>query len=69
MEMIGTFLLAFFILNLKDENTGPTKDGMVASFGVGTALYALILIGGKITMACYNPGIGFALIVFRNESY
>jgi len=69
MEVWGTFLLCFFINNLKNAKTAPTKDGLLASFGVASALYAGILLGGPVSGACYNPAVGISVILFRNTDY
>ena len=38
-QIIGTFIFVFIILIIKDDNTGPTKDGFLKPLCVALTLY------------------------------
>ncbi len=69
MEIWGTFLLAWFILAIKDSSTVSSKDGAVNGFLVSAILYGLILMGGPISGAAYNQAVGIVLTVFGNNAH
>jgi glycerol uptake facilitator-like aquaporin len=68
MELWGTFLLAWFIVAIKDSRTVSTKDGAVNGALVSAILYGLILMGGPISGAAYNQVVGVVLTVFGNRN-
>jgi len=69
MEVFGTFIISLFTTNVLSSKTRPTIDGMLASLGTASALYTVILLGGGISSACYNPAVGISLIIFKNNDY
>jgi len=60
IEFLGTFLLCFIVLNLKNEDTEPTPDGGLKCLTVGFTLLGSIYITAPVSGACLNPALGFA---------
>ena len=61
-EITCTFIFVSVILMVKGKHTSPTTDGIAGAMAVVATLMGMIKTGMRLG-ACFNPAVGFALIL------
>jgi aquaporin Z len=58
VELVGTFLFVFVILNVSNAN--PGREPLLGASAIVITLLAMILIGGAISGGNFNPAVSVA---------
>ena len=58
IELIGTFLFVYVILNV--SNSVPGREPLLGAAAIAVTLLAMILIGGAISGGNFNPAVSVA---------
>lgn len=68
VEILFTFIFLLIIYCVKSRNVSPTSDSMLGALCVSSALTLMVLYGGQISGACYNPAVGIAINLWSTLS-
>ena len=58
VELVGTFLFVYVILNV--SNSKPGREPLLGAAAICITLLAMILIGGAISGGNFNPAVSVA---------
>lgn len=60
-ETFFSFMFITVVYCIKSSKHNFTQDSMLGGLTCGITLSGCVLYGGKVSGACYNPAVGFAL--------
>lgn len=65
IEFFFTAIFMTTIFHVKYSRISITKEGSMGAFIVCFSLYACIGLAAKVSDACFNPAIGFTVVIFN----